>query len=214
MFAIPNLPVSRLVHDLLNPIASVKANLEFIAQSVSGEVREAAVEAAVELCRAERMLRDIQDLDRLARGELPIYLASASLAEVAKGAILEVAPAAAARGVKIELRGDARAPCDIGLMRRLIVNLLSIALRYGPERVPIDLTIEVEGDRARITVLDRGPAVAQGERAILGGDEAASAPPRPGAALGLAFSEIAARAQNALLQVEAREGGSATIIVI
>ena len=43
VLTIPNLPVARLIHDLLNPIATVKANLAFIAQSVSGEVREAAV---------------------------------------------------------------------------------------------------------------------------------------------------------------------------
>lgn len=93
----------------------------------------------------------------------------------------------------------------------VLQNLLSNAIKYSPLDSRIEIGVSRHGQRGRLTVMDRGPGIAEAERHRLferfarlssettGGESSTG--------LGLALAKQKARAMGGELWFEAREGG-------
>jgi signal transduction histidine kinase len=147
-------------HELRSPMARVRLALDLLDADGSAEQRQAL---------KDEVRRDIAELDGLID---EILLASRLDAQVAGGVpeskselveltalVAEECARVAARlsGESVLVEGDAR------LLRRLVRNLLENAQRYGGGQ-PIDVEVRARGERAELTVADRGPGVADDER--------------------------------------------------
>jgi two-component system sensor histidine kinase KdpD len=53
---------------------------------------------------------------------------------------------------------------DPAITERVIVNLLSNALRYSPPASPPRLTARARGDRVELRVVDHGPGIPEADR--------------------------------------------------
>jgi len=105
-------------------------------------------------------------------------------------------------------------PCVVSAgrqaLRRILINLLQNALRYGEGR-PVELTCEAEGGRAIIRVLDRGPGIRPDQieavfrpfHRLEGSRSAATG----GVGLGLAIARQFAEVNGWTLELAPREGG-------
>jgi len=62
--------------------------------------------------------------------------------------------------VKVEV-DDAVVMADIGLLERVLANLIDNALRYAPDS-PVRVTAGQVGDRVLIAVIDEGPGIPRG----------------------------------------------------
>ena len=98
-------------------------------------------------------------------------------------------PAAAAAGVALRLRPDARATVRADARRLLLIfgNLVDNALRYTPAGGEIELRARSAGDRVEIEVLDQGPGLPPAELTrVLEPFYRAAGDPGGGSGLGLA----------------------------
>jgi signal transduction histidine kinase len=179
--------VSDTAHELRNPIASMRTQLEVALDYP--ERQDWALTAADVLADTLRLSRLAEDLLVLARlDEMgprvpgvspdgdggPSAGGKAALTASRGGPgvftrtprILDLAPLAAEEaercaGTSVRVTLTAAEPCavagDAEGLRRLIDNLIENAVRYARSRV--DVAVTLDGDQARLTVTDDGPGI-------------------------------------------------------
>lgn len=107
------------------------------------------------------------------------------------------------------------AVADPALLERVLVNLLSNAIRYSAADFPATVTASALGDRVELRIIDQGPGVSQTDRdrifAPFQGQAGESTP--PGTGLGLALSRGLTEAMQGTLTPEDTPGGGLTMIV-
>lgn len=157
-------------HELRTPLTVISGSLELLGREADrlGERSRRLIEQASR--HVERLNRNVEDLLDLAQlQEAKIALsrefvpASALLGEIA----LTYEPLAAARGQRIAVVCPTDLPpvlVDRRRMQQVIGNLVSNAIRYGPERSRIELRGELLDDEVLFKVLDEGPGIPEGER--------------------------------------------------
>ena len=159
--------VSGLSHDLRTPLAGLRGQLEsLLIDDASGEPdRKARLQAA--LRQSERLRRLIDQLFELARLDDPQmqpHCETFCLAELLQDVVQGLQPVAQARGVALALAADSHglAPvwADLGLVERLLQNLLDNALRCTPPGGQVSLGLKTEGTRQRVSVADTGDGIA------------------------------------------------------
>ena len=204
-------------HELRTPIAVVRGEADLALSKTdrpSAQYREAL---AVISDQSKRMTRTVEDLFLLARadaGQLPLATVACDLNEVAAASIRAVQTVAAERGTTVEQQ--VRHPCvvngDEGLLRRLFINLLDNAIKYGTLGGQVIVTIGGPHGEPQVTVTDDGPGIpAEVQPRIFDrfyrGPDARTADPRGatgGAGLGLAIARSIAEVHGARLTLDRR----------
>ena len=188
-------------HDLRTPLARLRLATEMLVRKPSPELA-AQVEGDI-----EAMDRLIADVLTLARGFGHEPCERVTLRELLPE-VVDAIPGAAER-VRIEAPAiELDAP--VGVLRRILANLLENALRYGGDQV-VELRAEALGDGCRIGVLDRGPGIPPAEREAVFRPfyrlEASRSVTTGGSGLGLAIVRQLAAAQGWLISLQERAGG-------
>lgn len=156
---------------------------------------------------AENMTRLVNDLLQLSRGELVqsieqhFFDLARLLREVGRD-----------HRVTAQVPDSVEAVGDPGRLGQVFQNLLSNAIRVSGDASGVELTAEVQGDRAVVRVSDRGPGVPDDiKRKIFDkfyrGKEAGSA------GLGLTIAQQVTHAHGGEIWVEDTPGGGATFVV-
>ncbi len=151
---------SSIVHEMRNPLSSIKMNLQALEKRVADDRRyaELASIASQQVTRLERMLSELLGYGR----PLELQLEPLEFAEVVSEARELVRPAGERRGVEIELRDFAegrRFAGDREQIRRALTNLMTNAVREARTRVT--LSAEALDHGIRISVDDDGEGIAE-----------------------------------------------------
>jgi two-component system, OmpR family, sensor kinase len=150
-------------HELRTPLTSIQANLELLQLEGPGsEDDEHAVDSA--LTSTKRMSGLVSDLLLLARADAGRQLArkELDLAEIARGALQEVAPLAGERRLESQLQGSLPLEGNPDELHRLVRNLLENAVRHTPDRTTVEVTARRDDDQALLEVVDDGPGIPNG----------------------------------------------------
>jgi signal transduction histidine kinase len=160
-----------VVHDLRNPLASVLASLDLVVERIaqkptlSEEHGDLAV-AAGEARRLGTMLNDLLTVGRLENGELGATLEPSPVRRLFDATATAFRSAAASRGIRLAIEADPDliATLDATLMRRLLDNLVSNALRHTAAGDRIELAASPEGASLRIAVRNSGAPLSTAAR--------------------------------------------------
>lgn len=189
--------LAAVAHDLRTPLTGLRLRAEFAP----------APQAARMVADIERMNTMIEQVLDYARGELqPLQLRSLDLAALLE----ECVQAALLRGVEISIQAPDRLPWrgDALLLRRAVENLINNAERYAGG---VELRVAMVGQSVQLDVMDRGPGIAEADRARLlqpfQRSERSRSRATGGAGLGLAVAANVARRHAGELQLLHREGG-------
>ncbi len=154
-----------LSHELRTPLNAIvgwshllrdgTANPETVRKAAETIHRNAQVQA--------RLISDLLDVSRIAKGKLRLDVRPVSLREVIEAALDTLRPAAGARGVRLEAMLDREAeplPGDASRLQQIVSNLLSNAIKFVPERTgAVRIRLEDEGTHVRVAVEDNGPGI-------------------------------------------------------
>jgi two-component system sensor histidine kinase KdpD len=205
-------------HDLRTPLASAKAAVESLRNSeidwTGGERAELADTAGESLDRLDRLVANLLDMSRLQAGALGMAVQPLAVEEVVPRALDELGPAG--RLVTSQIPHDVpEVLADPTLLERVLVNLISNALRYSPPDEKVLVTASALGDRVELRIVDRGPGIppADRDRVFLPFQRLDDRDTHMGVGLGLALARGLAEAMGGSLVPDETPGGGLTMIL-
>ena len=159
--------VANISHDLRTPLTSMQNYLETLLRAgdtLATAERQQYLEVAVR--QSQRVAKLSQQLFELARLECEETLPQAeifSLAELLQDIAQKFALAAADKDVRLTTRGDPEGLFvrgDIGMIERVITNLIDNAIRYTPSGGEIRLEAAPNAEGIEVRVADTGLGIA------------------------------------------------------
>ncbi|GAA0386505.1 sensor histidine kinase KdpD [Microbispora corallina] len=205
-------------HDLRTPLASAKAAVESLRSrdvDWSPEDRDELLATADEsLTRLDRLVANLLDMSRLQAGVLGAVAQPVAVEEIVPRVIDDLGPPAGEITPDIPLDlPDVVA--DPALLERVLVNLVSNAVRYTPPGEKVLLTASTHGDHVEIRVVDRGPGIPPDayDRVFLPFQRLGDRDNHTGVGLGLALSRGLSEAMGGTLTPEETPGGGLTMTV-
>jgi two-component system sensor histidine kinase/response regulator len=170
------------------------------------------------------MISDALDVSSIETQKLPVHRQEIDLLALVEGLRETFRGMAMERDVEIDLlvadRFNPIVKVDPDLLRRVIANLLTNALKYTPagSHISIHLGSNDTRDMFRIAVTDHGPGIPQEDMNLIFNKYALAQRykdrrERPGRGLGLTFSKLAVEAHNGRISVQSNPGEGATFTI-
>lgn len=194
-------------HDLLQPLHAARLFSAALARDLSDAQRPVLDRLDRSIGSAESLLRALLDISRLDAGGVTPDRQPVQLRPLLAELVETMAPLARERDLDLRLgRGDAMIETDPGLLRSIVQNFLSNAIRYTA-RGGIVVAARRRGSSARIDVIDTGPGIPEDKRtAIFREFERLPNAAEGGVGLGLAIVERTARVLGATVTLASRPG--------
>ena len=159
--------VSLVSHELRTPLTSIKGFTEMVLDGDAGEVNEEVAEyLGIVYSNAERLValvNDLLDLSRIESGRIQIKAEPVDLAAIVKLVVATMQPKVAEKQQQLSVEMDAAAANVVGDHDKLVqvlTNYVSNAHKYTQAGGAIRIEVGVEGDHARIAVIDNGHGIA------------------------------------------------------
>ena len=122
-----------------------------------------------------------------------------------------------ARTVEVVAEATVMASCDADLIRRVLENLISNAIKHTPSGGKVVIGVAAAGDRVRFTVQDAGPGIPVEARSRIfekfGAMSARSDRSYHSVGLGLAFSKLAVEAHGGTIGIQIRRAKRQYLLV-
>jgi signal transduction histidine kinase/CHASE2 domain-containing sensor protein len=150
--------IGMVVHDLRSPLTSIQGFAELMLAEAEGEKREFLDIIKSESQRMKRMTDVFLDVVRLENERFELFVTSTNLAELLRYAVGAVSYQASQKNIVIAVKAAAflEANLDADLVSRLMVNLLTNAIKYSPEKTRITATLNQDDDDVRLEITDEG----------------------------------------------------------
>jgi signal transduction histidine kinase len=212
-----------IVHDLRSPLGTVMTGLQFL-QDTAGETMDTAQRGLVETCltscnRMMTLVNSLLDLARLESGHMPVQLREVKVKELVESSLEQVGVWAKAHSVSLAAELEAREEvvwADMTLTMRILVNLLSNAIRFSP--AGSEVTVRVAPSDASMlafSVTDQGcgipPEWVGKVFDKFAQVEAQKAGRAIGSGLGLTFCRLAVEAQGGRIWLESEVDKGTTV---
>jgi signal transduction histidine kinase/CheY-like chemotaxis protein len=156
--------LAMLSHEIRNPFSAIRSAALLLARDdVTDEIRHATGEILDRQFRhLGRILDDLLDITRIAKGKLEIVKERADLIPIVRDAIDEAAPLIARREHRLRLdlpRREVWVEGDATRLGQVVVNLVNNAAKFTPPRGNISVALAIEGTEVEICVRDDGPGI-------------------------------------------------------
>lgn len=154
--------VHMLIHDLRNPLWAIESSLELIktfeAASVSPKIATYLAETQTYTGNMIEMINSILDVNKMESGHLKLDLTNCDLVDLCRQVIRSMEPMRHSRSLTMNAAASpVHAVIDKGLIRRLLINLISNAFRATREASgKITLNFHCANNFIRINVADNG----------------------------------------------------------
>lgn len=159
--------VSTVSHELRTPLTAISGALGIVGAGAAGELSEKA-DRLIRIAQrnSERLIalvNDLLDIDKLQSGRTDFQLEETDLGELVLAGIEQNQPYAERGG--LTLKADladvpARAMVDRNRILQVLTNLISNAVKFSPAGEEVIVRLDVNGARARISVIDHGAGIA------------------------------------------------------
>ena len=170
-------------HELRTPMTTIKGNiqlakyrLQYAARSLppgNDPLSNTLVEIQMMLDRAERqvnvqnrLIRDLLDISRIQSEQLELQPDQYDLISIVNEAVEDLRSGTPGRTIHTIEPAEEFIPilADAERIGQVISNYLTNALKYSPEDRPVEVRVEKEGMKARISVSDQGPGLSPAEQ--------------------------------------------------
>ncbi|MGN6310308.1 MAG: ATP-binding response regulator [Xanthobacteraceae bacterium] len=154
-----------VTHDLLQPLNAARLTLSTLSEmDIPGQGAALIGQVDRSLLTLEDLLRTLLDISKLDAGVLKPDIRPITVASLFEPLCQEFAPVAAKRGVALRILPSPYAVVsDPLMMRRILQNLLSNALRYT-QKGGVLMGCRPRGDRLCIQVHDTGPGIPEAQQ--------------------------------------------------
>ncbi len=215
---------SVIAHDLRSPMASIRMVLNLVVASASPET--VGEELYTLLDQANRESEEVHDLlDNLLKwtksqtGRLTVVKQELNLNDIIPGVVEIFDIIAQTKRIKLDyqpLDGDVKVIADNDMLKTIVRNFLSNAIKFSPEDSTIEIILKEEGDFAKVSVRDHGVGIAADRLGTIfhKGETTYGTDGEEGSGLGLQLCQDFARKNDGDCTVESTEGQGSTFSVL
>lgn len=209
-----------VAHDLKNPLTAVRVNLDLLQMTgLSDEQQEMVEDAYHGRSSILQLISDMLDVARLEDGRLELRRVSTDVTAFLHGCVDELhawSEQLEKRIVVESAQSLAPLAIDIALMRRVIINLLSNALKHTPAGTAITVGAAASEDGARLWIHDDGPGIPLDQQRDLferwSGAKTENTH-QSSTGLGLTFCKLAVETHGGTIQVDSAPGSGTTFTI-
>jgi signal transduction histidine kinase len=201
-------------HDLRTPLANMQAMLEALEDGL-GEPEEYLPALGEQVRVLSQLVDDLFELARIDADALTLELRQLPVAPIVSSSLRGVEAEARLRHVSLasEVDNDVTATFAPDKVERVLMNLLTNALRHTPSDGAVAVRVELLAGEVRVAVEDTGDGLDVEARARMferfwRGDRSRTT---RGAGLGLAIARGLVEAHGGRIWAEDREGGGARV---
>jgi len=164
--------VSFVTHQLRTPLSGVKWMLELATDGAGSleEMRSFVHDARTSVDRLIGLVNDLLNLSRLERGKLQIAYQSINLTDLTRGVIDELAPVMSEKELALSVQPEDGLPVlssDPQLLRQVVLNLVSNAMKYTPSGGQIGIRISHDASHIRWEIRDTGIGIPKADQGML-----------------------------------------------
>jgi signal transduction histidine kinase len=201
-------------HDLRTPLANMQAMLEALEDGL-GDPDEYLPVLREQVRALSLLVDDLFELARIDAGVLTLELRQLPVAPVVSSTLRSIEAEAKSRHVRLAADVDENVTARFApdKLERVLMNLLTNALRHTPSDGAVAVLVEPGHDEVRVAVEDTGDGLDSDARERMferfwRGDQSRSS---RGAGLGLAIARGLVEAHGGRIWAEDREGGGARV---
>ncbi len=158
--------IATVSHELRTPLTSISGSLDLVVNGAAGKVPQKALSmlsiARRNCSRLILLVNDILDMEKLASRKMTFDLADASIPALVQQSVANTRPMAAQAQVDFILAApekDLIGRVDTNRFQQVLANLLSNAVKFSEPGGTVEITTEIRGAMAQISVTDHGPGV-------------------------------------------------------
>jgi signal transduction histidine kinase len=208
-------------HELRTPLTALQLQLQGVTRLLrklpaSETVLPRFQSLARQLSRLGRLVESMLDVERIHTGRLNLEREPVDLGELVREVVerFSLDLERARCGVSFKAEEHVTGLWDRTQLEQALTNLLGNAMKFGAGR-PIELEVEVRGDRARLIVRDQGIGMSSEalERVFGRFERAVSAREYGGLGLGLFLTRQIVEAHGGSIQASSQPGEGATFIL-
>jgi signal transduction histidine kinase len=201
-------------HELRTPLTSIIGYLELTLDDGNLTDEQRGYLDVVDH-NADRLLRLVDDLllvAQLEAGQLVVRRVELDLAAVARQAVAEAQPGAAAKNITVTVDADVAVPlqADKGRVFRTLQNLLSNAIKFTPAGGDVRVSVSQADGVVRLEVADTGIGIAADDQERLFDRffraSAVAEQHFPGTGLGLYIAQAIVQAHGGSITVRSKPG--------
>ena len=214
---------SVIAHDLRSPMASIRMVLNLVVASTSPEL--VGPELYELLDKANKESEDVHDLlDNLLMwtksqtGRLNVVIQDLDLNDIIPGVVDIFEMIAETKHIKLNLQmaeGPLVVTADNDMLKTIVRNFLSNAIKFSPENSSIDIIMSKDADFAKVSVRDHGVGIAANRLGSIfhKGETTYGTSGEEGSGLGLQLCQDFAQKIGGDCTVESVEGEGSTFSV-
>ncbi|MEN6337150.1 MAG: HAMP domain-containing sensor histidine kinase, partial [Phycisphaerales bacterium] len=160
--------VAMVVHDLKNPILAIEMAGRMLRRSGSDEERRSFLEAiGNEVGGLRRIIQDLTDDIQVTSGRFSIQKADMDLGVMVRQFIQAQAEIITTHRVIVQTDEGCLISADAHRMERVLMNLVSNAVKYSPRDTRVVVRVERKDGVALLIVSDEGPGISAEDRKVL-----------------------------------------------
>lgn len=160
--------VSMISHELRTPLTSIKGSLALLRSGTLGELSPQSMKvldiAHRNSDRLITMVNDILDYVKLQSGKMSFSNGKIDLKKMVTEAVENMQAFADANGIQLSAslpEFDAYGYGDSNRLMQVMVNLISNAVKFSPEKSEVTVAVNQIDDGWRVSVTDKGPGIPQ-----------------------------------------------------
>jgi signal transduction histidine kinase len=210
--------IAILSHDLRNPIGTISATAELLADDSEQDDKKKWVDIIKRNAdRALQLIEDIFAMENIAQGKFKLKLEKQSLKQL----LAEVVDTSlvAARGKSLTLKleipeDDADVVFDYARMMQVLSNVVGNAVKFTLPGGTVTVGMQKKGNDVLIFVRDNGPGIPESKRKIIFNRfSQIGSKDRAGLGLGLYIAKIFIEAHHGQIWVEPAKGGGSVFYI-
>jgi signal transduction histidine kinase len=211
-----------IAHELRTPLSVQRAQLEALQDGIYPLQIENLQPILDQNALLNRLVDDLRTLALADAGELKLEKAEVEICELLEGLASQLQPAAAARGIHLEIEKGSDGKCpslqvDPDRLAQIITNLVGNAIRHTQSQGTITLSLAWDRKRVNIMVRDTGPGIPPESLPFIFERFYRAEPSRSrevgGSGLGLAIARQLAQAHRGQLTAANHPSGGALFIL-
>ena len=162
--------VANVSHDLRTPLATLRGYIETLLlkeDTFIAEERRHYLHIAIRHCeRLSKLIDELLELAKLESLEMSIQVEPFNLSDLVQDVVQKYRIKAEEKGLSIKIDMEKEMPfvhADIGLIERVLENLIENAIHYTPEGGAVSVALKPDGDEISVQVSDTGMGIPEEE---------------------------------------------------